>query len=114
MYTTSVPNIVLTLFPSGSSSSSSSSDGLDDLLRPPSFLRSLRCFSNGCIPKKIDTDEFNASMHSRYGYKGRDTTVTQKDFKILEDFHNYIDDSCKWMTERWIDELRPLQKGSYR
>ena len=90
MYTTSVPNIVLTLFPSGSSSSSSS-DGLDDFLRPPSFLRSLRCFSNGCIPKKIDTDEFNASMHSRYGYKGRDTTVTQKDFKILEDFHNYID-----------------------
>ena len=53
-------------------------------------------------------------MHSRYGYKGRYTPITQTDFKILEDFHNYIDDSCKWMAERWIDLLRPLQKGSYR
>ena len=113
MYTTSVPNIVLTLFPSGSSSSSSS-DGLDDFLRPPSFLRSLPCFSNGCIPKKIDTEEFNASMHSRYGYKGRYTPITQTDFKILEDFHNYIDDSCKWMAKRWIDVLEPLLIGRYR
>ena len=58
--------------------------------------------------------EFNASMRVRYGYNGLDTPVTQTDFKILVDFHNFLDDSCKWMAKTWIDLLGPLQIGKYR
>jgi hypothetical protein len=101
------------LIPSGSSSSNSS-DGLCVFSSPTSFLRSFPCFSNGTIPQFIDLEEFNASMHSRYGFKGRYTPITQTDFNILEDFHNYLDDSCKWMVKRWIDELEPLLIGKYR
>ena len=96
------------LIPSGSSSSS---DGLCV------FLRSLPCFSKGSIPQFLDEEAvaaFNASMHSRYGYKGLDEPFTKTDFKNLVDFHNYLDDSCKWMAKRWLDLLEPLQIGMYR
>ena len=113
MYTTSVPNIFLMLIPSGggSSSSSSSSYGFSS---PTSFLRSLSCFSKGSIPQFLDEEAcgaFNASMHSRYGYskKSIDKPFTETDFKHLVEFHNYLDDRSKWMTERWIDLLEPLQ-----
>ena len=103
---------------SGSSSSSSSSDGLCVFSSPTSFLRSLPCFSNGTIPLFLDDEvgwqAFNASMHSIYGYKGLDKPFTTTDFKHLVDYHNNLDDCCKWMTERWIDLLEPLQIGMYR
>ena len=119
MYTTSVPNIVLMLIPSGSSSSSSSSSSSDGFSSPTSFLRSLSCFSKGSIPQFLDEEAcgaFNASMHSRYGYskKSIDKPFTETDFKHLVEFHNYLDDRCKWMTERWIVLLKPLQTGMYR
>ena len=56
---------------------------------------------------------FNASMHSRYGYKGLDEPFTKTDFKNLVDFHNYLDDSCKWMAKGWLDLLEPLQIDVY-
>ena len=102
------------LIPSGSSSSS---DGLCVFSSPTSFLRSLPCFSKGAIPQFLDEEAvaaFNASMHSRYGYKGLDEPFTKTDFKNLVDFHNYLDDSCKWMAKRWLDLLEPLQIGMYR
>ena len=34
--------------------------------------------------------------------------VTKKDFKILEDFHNQLDEGCQWMAKVWIDLLEPL------
>ena len=113
MYTTSVPNIVLMLIPSGSSSSSSSSSS-DGFSSPTSFLRSLSCFSKGSIPQFLDEEAcgaFNASMHSRYGYSksSLDKPFTETDFKHLVEFHNYLDDRCKWRIKRWIDLLGPLQ-----
>ena len=105
------------LIPSGSSSNSRS-DGLCVFSSPTSFLRFLSCFSKGSIPKVLDEEvgwpEFNVSMHSRYGYKGIDKPFTETDFKNLVDFHNHLDDSCKWMAKRWLDLLGPLQIGMYR
>jgi hypothetical protein len=99
------------LIPSGSSSSSSS-DGLCLFSSPTSFLRSLPCFSKGSIPQFLDEEvgwpAFNASMHSRYDFKGLDKPFTETDFKILVDFHNHLDDRCKWMAKQWIDLLEPL------
>ena len=114
--TTHSQYIILMRIPSGSSGSgsSNSSDGLCVFSSPTSFLRSFPCFSNGTIPQFIDLEEFNASMHSRYGFKGSYKPITQTDFNILEDFHNYLDDSCKWMVKRWIDVLEPLLIGKYR
>ena len=117
--TTHSQYIILMRIPSGSSSgSSSSSDGLCVFSSPTSFLRSLPCFSNGTIPLFLDDEvgwqAFNASMHSIYGYKGLDKPFTTTDFKHLVDYHNNLDDRCKWMTERWIDLLEPLQIGMYR
>jgi hypothetical protein len=113
MFTTSVPNIVLMLIPSGSSSRSS--DGLCVFSSPTSFLRSLPCFSKGSIPLFLDEEvgwqALNASMHSEYGYKGLDKPFTETDFKILVDYHNHLDGRCKWMTIIWIDLLEPLQIG---
>ena len=111
MYTTSVPNIFLMLIPSGGGSSSSSSDGFSS---PTSFLLSLSCFSKGSIPQFLDEEAcgaFNASMHSRYGYRTQsiDEPFTETDFKHLVEFHNYLDDRCKWRIKRWIDLLEPLQ-----
>jgi hypothetical protein len=105
------------LIPSGSSSSRS--DGLCFFSSPKSFLRSLSCFSKGSIPQFLDEEAlaaFNASMHSEYGYgkKSLDKPFTETDFKHLVEFHNYLDDRCKWMTEKWIDLLEPLQTGRYR
>ena len=116
--TTHSQYIILMRIPSGSSGSSSSSDGLCVFSSPTSFLRSLPCFSNGTIPLFLDDEvgwqAFNASMHSIYGYKGLDKPFTTTDFKHLVDYHNNLDDRCKWMTERWIDLLEPLQIGMYR
>jgi hypothetical protein len=101
--------------PSGSSGSSSSSDGLCVFSSPTSFLRSLPCFSKGSIPLFLDDEvgwqAFNASMHSEYGYskKSIDKPFTETDFKHLVEFHNYLDDRCKWRIKRWIDLLQPLQ-----
>jgi hypothetical protein len=99
------------LIPSGSSSSS---DGLCVFSSPTSFLRSLPCFSKGSIPQFLDEEAvaaFNASMHGRYGYSksSLDEPFTKTDFKNLVDFHNYLDDRCKWRIKRWIDLLGPLQ-----
>ena len=108
---------LLMLIPSGSSSSSSSSnDSLCVFSSASSFLRSLPCFSKGIIPQFIDGEngwrEFNESMHSRYGFSRLPDfpleIVTKKDFKILEDFHNQLDEGCQWMTKVWIDLLEPL------
>ena len=104
------------LIPSGSSSSS---DGLCFFSSTTSFLRSLPCFSIGSIPQFIDGEdgwrEFNAIMHNRYGYSKLPDfpliSVTKKDFKILEDFHNQLDERCKWMAKFWIDLLEPLVKS---
>ena len=99
---------------SGSGSSSSSSDGLCVFSSPSSFLRSLPCFSNGTIPQFID-EEFNVSMHDRYGYNKLPDfpkkIVTKKDLNILQDFHNQLDESCQWMTKIWINLLAPLVKS---
>ena len=117
--TTHSQYIILMRIPSGSSSSgsSSSSDGLCVFSSPTSFLRSLPCFSKG-IPLFLDEEvgwqAFNASMHSTYGYKGLDKPFTTTDFKHLVDYHNNLDDRCKWMIKRWIDLLEPLQIGMYR
>ena len=102
------------LIPSGSSSSSSSSSSSDGFSSPTSFLHSLSCFSKGSIPQFLDDDAcgaFNASMHSRYGYSKSilDKPFTETDFKHLVEFHNYLDDRCKWRIKRWIDLLGPLQ-----
>ena len=118
--TTHSQYIILMRIPSGSSGSgsSSSSDGLCVFSSPTSFLRSLPCFSKGSIPLFLDEEvgwqAFNASMHSIYGYKGLDKPFTTTDFKHLVDYHNNLDDRCKWMTEKWIDLLEPLQIGMYR
>ena len=65
------------------------------------------------IDEEVGWLKFNESMHSRYGYKGSDKfpliSVTKTDyFKILEDFHNQLDERCKWMAKVWIDLLEPL------
>ena len=107
---------LLMLIPSGSSSSSSSNDSLCVFSSASSFLRSLPCFSKGIIPQFIDGEngwrEFNESMHSRYGFSRLPDfpleIVTKKDFKILKDFHNQLDEGCQWMTKVWIDLLEPL------
>ena len=102
------------LIPSGSGSSSSSSDGLCVFSSPTSFLRSLPCFSNGTIPQFI-YEEFNVSMHDRYGYNKLPEfplkMVTKTDLKILVDFHNQLDESCQWMTKIGINLLAPLVKS---
>ena len=107
------------LIPSGSGSSSSS-DGLCVFSSSPSsFLRSLPCFSKGTLPQFIDDEdgwrEFNASMHGRYGYNNLPDfplkIVTKTDLKILQDFHNQLDESCQWMTKIWTNLLAPLVKS---
>ena len=101
------------LIPSGSSSSNAS---LCVFSSASSFLRSLPCFSNGIIPQFIDGEDgwqkFNESMHSRYGFSALPEfpleIVTKQDFKILEEFHNQLDEGCQWMAKGWIDLLKPL------
>ena len=107
------------LIPSGSGSSSSSSDGLCVFSSPTSFFRSLPCFSNGTVPQFIDGEdgwrEFDVSMHDRYGYNKLPDfpkkIVTKTDLKILQDFHNQLDESCQWMAKIWINLLAPLVKS---
>ena len=88
---------------------------LQSNLFPPFFV----LLSKGSIPQFLDEEAvaaFNASMHSEYGYSksSLDKPFTETDFKHLVDFHNYLDDRCKWMIKRWIDLLEPLQTGRYR
>jgi hypothetical protein len=100
------------LIPSGGGSSSSS-DGLCVFSSPNSFfLCSLPCFSKGTIDEEDGWREFNTSMLDRYGYNKLPDfplkIITKTDFKILEDFHNQLDERCQWMTKFWINLLAPL------
>ena len=73
-------------------------------------------FRNLLTKSSAGKSSMRACVHnSRYGYKGSDKfpliSVTKKDFKILEDFHNQLDERCKWMAKFWIDLLEPLVKS---
>lgn len=96
-----------------------SSSGVSSTMNS-SFLLQLTCFTgSSLLPQSMTEEEgwqeFNESMHSRFGFKGSQgfptTGITSKNFTDLEEFRDSLDKNCQWMVQSWMDNLEPYILG---